>query len=63
MRKKKFSFRRLATKMSTIKNGALECIRDYPAVKRDHSNRLVDIVSIVCVLGISVITIVFTFSA
>ncbi|MBD5129705.1 MAG: hypothetical protein HDT43_07260 [Ruminococcaceae bacterium] len=59
MRKKKPSFRRITAKLNTLKNGALECIREYPAVKRENSNRLVDIIAIVCMLGVSAVTLLF----
>ena len=59
MRKKKQSFRRITAKLNTLKNGALECIREYPAVKRENSNRLVDIIAIVCMLGVSAVTLLF----
>ncbi len=60
MRKKKHGCRRLTAKLNTLKDGALECIRDYPAAKRENSNRFVDVITIVCVLGVSAVTILFT---
>lgn len=62
MRNKKHGFRRIAAKLHTLKNGALECIREYPAVKKESSNSLVDIVSIVCMLGVSAVTLLFTLT-
>ena len=59
MRKKKHSFRRLTAKLNTLKNGALECIREYPAVKKENSNKLVDTIAIVCMLGVSAVTLLF----
>lgn len=56
---KKNHFRRLKARLHTLKNGALECIREYPAAKRENSNRFVDIITIVCVLGVSAVTILF----
>lgn len=59
MRKKKPVFRRITAKLNTLKNGALECIREYPAVKKENSNKLVDIIAIVCMLGVSAVTLLF----
>lgn len=59
MRKKKHSFRRITAKLHTLKDGALECIREYPVIKKENSNRLVDIVAIVCMLGVSAVTLLF----
>ncbi|MDE7361490.1 MAG: hypothetical protein K2N38_06100 [Oscillospiraceae bacterium] len=59
MQKKKH-FRRLKAKLHTLKDGALECIREYPAAKRENSNRFVDVITIVCVIGVSAVTILFT---
>lgn len=60
MRKKKHSFRRIKAKLHTLKNGALECIREYPVLKREKSFGLTDTITIVCVLGVSAVTILFT---
>ncbi|MCM1164958.1 MAG: hypothetical protein NC299_04180 [Lachnospiraceae bacterium] len=57
MHKKKF--RRFAAKLHTLKDGALECIRSYPAARRENSNRLVDLITIVCALGVSAVTLIF----
>lgn len=59
MRKKKHSFRRITAKLHTLKDVALECIREYPVIKKENSNRLVDIVAIVCMLGVSAVTLLF----
>lgn len=59
MRKKKPGFRRITAKLHTLKNGAIECIREYPAVKKENSNKLVDIIAIVCMLGVSAVTLLF----
>lgn len=59
MRKKKPVFRRFTAKLNTLKNGALECIREYPAVKKENSNKLVDVIAIVCMLGVSAVTLLF----
>lgn len=59
MRKKKPVFRRITAKLNTLKNGALECIREYPAVKKENSNKLVDVIAIVCMLGVSAVTLLF----
>lgn len=57
---KKNHFRRIKARLHTLKDGALECIREYPVIKKENSNRLVDIVAIVCMLGVSAVTILFS---
>lgn len=59
MRKKKFSFRRVKARVISLKNGALECIKTYPDIRRENSVKFVDIVSIVCMLGVSAVTVIF----
>lgn len=64
MRKKRraFSWKRLKSKFADFGHKAIECIKEYPDVKRETPTALVDIISAVCVLGISVVTIFFVLS-
>ncbi len=59
----KFSFKRLKSKAALIGHDAIECIKEYPTVKRETPTSIVDIISMVCALGISVITIICVLSA
>lgn len=60
MRKKRSPLRRLKTTLHNLKDGALECIREYPAIRRESSTHFADVITIVCVLGVSAVTILFT---
>lgn len=59
----KFSIQRLKTKAVLFGKEALECIKEYPTVKNETPTSIVDIISMICALGISVVTIICVLSA
>lgn len=59
----KFSIQRLKNKVVLFGREALECIKEYPTVKNETPTSIVDIISMVCALGISVVTIICVLSA
>ncbi len=61
--RRKFSFKRLKSKAVLIGRSTLECIKEYPAIKKETSTSIVDIISMICALGISVVTIICVLSA
>ncbi len=58
-KRKRFSLHRLTNKFVSFGKSALECIRTYPTVRREVPVNVVDVISSLCVIGVTAVAVVF----
>ncbi len=56
-KRRRFSIHRLTTKFASFGKNALECIRTFPAARREVPVNVVDVVSALCMLGVTAVMI------